>query len=141
MTIPYSAKLYREPGLLAVLAHRLMTQYPPHYVRRYRLKSALTQREMAQLLGCQSSATVCQYEANKREPDLRTAFAFRAVFGLAVEELFPELYREVKQQVLIRADQLSNNLSDANTSPALSHKREAVQAILAKTDDQPQSNI
>ncbi len=116
-----------------------MTQHPPHYIRRYRLKSALTQREMAQLLGCQSSATVCQYEGHKREPDLRTAFAYQAVFGLSVEELFPELYREVEQHVLIRASQLSDRLSNASASSSLPHKRKAMQAILAKTDDQPQS--
>ena len=113
-----------------------MTQHPPHSIRRYRLRAALTQREMAQLLGCQSSATVCQYEARKREPDLRTAFAYKAVFGLPVEELFPGLYREVEQQVLSRADCLSNKLSDTSPSSAMPFKRKTVKAILSKSDDQ-----
>lgn len=116
-----------------------MANHMPHYVRRHRLRAALTQREMAHLLGSRSPATVCQYEARKREPDLRTALAYQVVFGLTVETLFPGIYREVEQEVLSRADRLSKQL--ANGAPAMSHKRKAVGAIRAATDGQPQSNV
>ena len=118
-----------------------MTIHMPHYVRRYRLRAALTQKEMAHLLGCQSSATVCQYEARKREPDLRTALAYQVVFGLPVEALFPGIHREVEQEVLIRAGRLSKQLTGANATLALSHKRKAVGSIRATTADKPQSNV
>ena len=123
-----------------------MTEHMPHCVRRYRLRAALTQREMAHLLGCQSSATVCQYEGRKREPDLRTALAYQVVFGMPIEELFPGIHREVEQEVLIRADRLSKQLATANGTPALSYKRKAVRSILAvnpvkATDGEPQPNV
>jgi DNA-binding XRE family transcriptional regulator len=124
-----------------------MINHMPHYVRRYRMRAALTQKEMAHLLGCQSPATVCQYEARKREPDLRTALAYQVVFGMPVDELFPGIHREVEQEVLIRADRLSEQLTAAKDAPALSHKRKAVGSILAtkepmsEMDAEPQPNV
>ena len=118
-----------------------MLNHMPHYVRRYRLRAALTQKEMAHLLGCRSPATVCQYEARKREPDLRTALAYQVVFGLSVEALFPGIHREVEQEVLIRAGRLSEQLTGAQGTPALSHKRKAVRSIRATTDRGPQTNV
>jgi len=123
-----------------------MAEPIPHYLRRYRLRAALTQKEMAHLLGSQSPATVCQYEARKREPDLRTALAYQAVFGVPVEALFPGIHREVERDVLSRADRLSKVLTGAKGAPALSHKQKAVGAILAAnpitaTDGEPQSNV
>jgi DNA-binding XRE family transcriptional regulator len=118
-----------------------MANHMPHYIRRYRLRAALTQKEMAHLLGCRSPATVCQYEAGKREPDLRTALAYQVVFGLPVETLFPGIHREVEQDVLIRAGRLSEQMTGAKSTPALSHKRKAVGSIGATTDRGPQPNV
>ena len=118
-----------------------MANHIPHYLRRYRLRAALTQKEMAHLLGCQSPATVCQYEARKREPDLRTALAYQVVFGLPVETLFPGIHQEVEQEVLIRAGRLSEQLTGAHATAALSHKRKAVGSIGATTDGEPQPNV
>lgn len=109
----------------------------PHYIRRHRLRAALTQREMAHLLGCQSPATVCQYEAQKREPDLRTALAYQVAFGVPVEALFPGIHQEVEQNVLKRADRLFTQL-DKDT-PALAHKREALRPILATAEPSGES--
>lgn len=121
----------------------LMAEPMSHYVRRYRLRAALTQKEMAGLLGCKSPATVCQYEARKREPDLRSALAYQVAFGVPVEVLFPGILRAVEQDVLNRAHRLSKQL--AKNAPALSHKRAAVRSILASadsaTDGEPQPTI
>jgi DNA-binding XRE family transcriptional regulator len=118
-----------------------MANHLPHYVRRHRLRAALTQREMAHLLGCQSPATVCQYEAHKREPDLRTAFAYQVAFGQPVDALFPGIYREVEQEVISRAHRLSEQLTGADDTPALSHKRKAVESIRATPNGEPQPTL
>ena len=123
-----------------------MTEQIPHYLRRYRLRAALTQKEMAHLLGCQSPATVCQYEARKREPDLRTAFAYQVVFGVPLEELFPGIFGQVEEDVISRADRLAKQLADANGNAARAHKRRAVNSIIAAdpataTDGEPQLNV
>ena len=121
--------------------YELMANHMPHYVRRHRLRAALTQKEMAHLLGCQSPATVCQYEARKREPDLRTAFAYQVVFGLPVDVLFPGIYREVEQEVISRASRLSEQLTGADDTIALSHKRKAVASIRATPDGEPRPTL
>lgn len=118
-----------------------MVNHTPHYLRRYRLQAALTQKEMAHLLGCQSSGTVCQYEARKRVPDLRTALAYQVVFGVPVEALFPGIHQEVEQGVLIRARRLCEQLTGANATLALPHKRKAVASIGPTTNGQPQPNV
>ena len=81
---------------------------------------------------------MCQYEARKREPDLRTALAYQVVFGVPVEELFPGIHREVEQEVLIQADRLSKQLTGAKGTTALPHKLKAVRAI---KDDDPQPTV
>jgi transcriptional regulator with XRE-family HTH domain len=112
----------------------------PHYARRYRLRAGLTQKELAQLLGNRSPATVCQYEAQKREPDLRTALAYQLIFGVPIEQLFPGIRREVEQAVLARADRLAQALTDARKTLALAHKREALRAIAAASGGAPHDN-
>jgi transcriptional regulator with XRE-family HTH domain len=109
-----------------------MINHMPHYVRRHRLRAALTQKEMAFLLGCRSPATVCQYEARKREPDLRTALAYQAAFGVPVEKLFPGIRQEVEQEVRLRAKDLSKQIT--SNSPSSLHKRDAMRSILATPD-------
>jgi transcriptional regulator with XRE-family HTH domain len=123
-----------------------MSEQIPHYLRRYRLAAALTQKEMAHLLGCQSPATVCQYEARRREPDLRSAFAYQVAFGVPLEELFPGIFRQVEEDVLNRAGRLAEQLADADGNLALAHKRRALGSMIAAdavmaTDGEPERNI
>jgi transcriptional regulator with XRE-family HTH domain len=108
-----------------------MADHMPHYTRRYRLRAGLTQKEMAHLLGSRSPATVCQYEARTREPDLRTALAYQVVFGLPVDKLFPGIHREVEQAVIRRAQHLAQRLSSTRSGASLTHKRQALSAISA----------
>src|SRR5437867_1989895 len=65
-----------------------------NYLRTYRKRSGLTQREVAFLVGCRNGAQVSRYEKRRRLPPLRTALAFEAAFGAPVSELFAGL-REV----------------------------------------------
>ncbi len=59
----------------------------------------MTQKDLAFLLGCQSAASVCQYESHHRVPDLRTALAYQVIFRVPIEDMFPELTREVERDV------------------------------------------
>ena len=52
-----------------------------NYVRTYRKRSGLTQREVAFLVGCRNGAQVSRYEKRRRLPPLRTALACEAAFG------------------------------------------------------------
>src|SRR5437879_2031593 len=53
-----------------------------NYLRTYRKRSGLTQREVAFLVGCRNGAQVSRYEKRRRLPPLRTALACEAAFGV-----------------------------------------------------------
>jgi transcriptional regulator with XRE-family HTH domain len=84
-----------------------MTQLP-NYLRSNRKRLALSQDEVAFLLGTQSGAKVCRYERFAREPSLETALAFEVIFQRSASELFGGLYQKVEQEVVARAKILAN---------------------------------
>src|SRR5256885_1885575 len=70
-----------------------------NYLRAYRKKSGLTQREVALLLGNHSGAQVSRYERRKRLPPLRTALAWEAIFNVPLSELFAGLRESVGDDI------------------------------------------
>src|SRR5437870_9602844 len=86
-----------------------------NYLRTYRKRSGLTQRDVAFLVGCRNGAQVSRYEKRRRLPPLRTALAFEAAFGVPVSELFAGL-REVAGKAV--AERLGALRSKLDTSPA-----------------------
>src|SRR5256712_568381 len=86
-----------------------------NYLRTYRKRSGLTQREVAFLVGCRNGAQVSRYEKRRRLPPLRTALACEAAFGVPVSVLFAGL-REVAGQAV--SERLLALRSKLETSPA-----------------------
>ena len=63
-------------------------------IKEYRLKIGLTQKELAERLGCEPSA-VSNYERDYRSPDIPTIKGFIKIFGehgisTSLNDLFPE---------------------------------------------------
>ena len=81
-----------------------------NYLRTYRKKSGLTQRDVAFLLGCQNGAQVSRYEKRRRLPPLQTALACEAVFGIPVSELFAGLREKVGKEIEKRLLELRSRL-------------------------------
>ncbi len=81
-----------------------------NYLRAYRKKSGLTQREVAFLLGCENGAQVSRYEKRRRLPPLRTALACEAVFGAPVSELFAGMHEGVGKVIGKRLMELRSRL-------------------------------
>jgi len=77
----------------------MATRKLENYLRTYRKRSGLTQREMAFLLGCQTGAQVSRYEKRRRVPPLQTALACEAIFGIPVSELFAGLREEAEKEI------------------------------------------
>jgi DNA-binding XRE family transcriptional regulator len=93
-------------------------EHDPHYssmshnhLRRYRRRGALTQEEIAYLLGAAGGTKVCRHERADRPPSLQTALAYQAIFGVPVHELFPQDYRAAVASVRGRAAQLSRSVA------------------------------
>jgi transcriptional regulator with XRE-family HTH domain len=78
----------------------------PNYLRTHRKRQTLSQEEVAFLLGVNGmdkGIKVSRDENLAREPSLRTAIAYEAIYGKPVRELFAGLYEQVEQEVAERA--------------------------------------
>jgi transcriptional regulator with XRE-family HTH domain len=108
----------------------MASQQLSNYLRTYRKRSALSQAEVAFLLGQKSGAKVCRYERFKREPGLQTALAYVAIFQKPVSDLFPGLYQEIARNVRARAAKLAAQLNKNKSSKPALLKRQILAAIV-----------
>jgi transcriptional regulator with XRE-family HTH domain len=74
-----------------------------NYLRSNRKRLALSQGEVAFLLGGQSGAKISRYENFTRVPGLETALALEAIYKRAASELFGGLYQKAERKVAERA--------------------------------------
>ena len=77
-----------------------------NYLRANRKRLALSQGEVAFLLGVESGAKVCRYERFTRVPSLECALACEVIFRRPASELFAGLYQRIEKQVVVRARKL-----------------------------------
>ncbi len=108
----------------------MASQQLSNYLRTYRKRSALSQDEVAFLLGQKSGAKVCRYERFKREPGLQTVLAYVAIFQKPVSDLFPGLYQEIAGNVRARAAKLAVQLSKNKSTKAAMLKRQTLATIV-----------
>src|SRR5207244_13271680 len=87
-----------------------------NYLRAYRKRSGLTQREVAFLLGCENGAQVSRYEKRRRVPPLRMALACEAVFGVPAAELFGGMHDQVSKVIEKRLAELRSRLQAKNSA-------------------------
>lgn len=99
----------------------------PNYLLANRKRLALSQDEVAFLLGTQSGAKVSRHERFVREPGLKTALAYEAIYQRSASELFSGLYREVEREVAARAQVLAAKTHPSTRQPA--QRRQALAAI------------
>src|SRR5207247_8053742 len=103
----------------------------PNYLKANRKRLALSQDELAFLLGAQSGAKVCRYERFVREPSLETALAYEAILKRSVSELFPGLYQKIEREVGARAKLLAARTDGRKSDRHALRKREALADLIA----------
>lgn len=86
----------------------------PNYLRAERKRLALSQSDVASLLGVQSSAKVSRLELSVRMPDLETAFACEVIFQKPARELFGGIYERIEAEVASRAKSLAKQGDSRN---------------------------
>ena len=101
-----------------------------NYLRTYRKKLGLTQREVAFLLGCHSGAKVSRYERSGRVPDLKTIFAYEAIFQKPARELFAGIYDRAERETRRKVRQLVSRLKKRQESPVLARKIAGLRAVV-----------
>lgn len=119
-----------------------MAQTFRSYIRTCRRACALTQDELAYLLGLSRGATVCKLE-HGRAPDHFTTLAYLALFNASPRALFAGTFAEVEQRVRKRArilkERLQRKLQKRPNDRVLKHKVEMLEVLLAGTSVLPPS--
>ncbi len=59
----------------------------------------LAQKSVAKLLGHRSTSVISEYENGKLLPSLATAFRLAAVYDRPITDLYPDLYRQIQEEV------------------------------------------
>lgn len=104
----------------------------PNYLLSNRKRLALSQDEVAFLLGTKSGAKVSRYERFDRVPNLETALAFEVIFQRSPSELFGGLYQRVEQEVVARAKALAERTDQGKANSHNAHKRQILANIADK---------
>ncbi len=106
-----------------------MSSTLPNYLLAERKRLALSQKEVAYLLGAESGAKVCRYERFVREPGLQTALAYEVIFQKSASELFAGLYRKMEHDVAARARVLARRTENQKASRYTSRKQNVLALI------------
>jgi transcriptional regulator with XRE-family HTH domain len=100
-------------------------------LRTQRRGWALTQRELAILLGGRSPTHIARIEAGKRVPSIEIALACQALFGIPPEVLFPNVYSEIEERLMERIYRFHEGQLQI-TSPSSARKRERTEEALKR---------
>lgn len=68
------------------------------WITRKRLR--MSQKYVAHLLGYKSTTMLSRYEQGERPPPLLIAIKFAIIYQTSIEELFPEIYQNLRAQLL-----------------------------------------
>ena len=107
-----------------------MNKQLKNYVRPFRRRSGLTQREFAFLVG---GASVSRIERFKHVPNLLAMHACSLLFGVQAADLFPHPLAEVQQTLKSRTNELYEKLQ-GNPSKETRIKLDFLEGVLARLD-------
>lgn len=103
----------------------------PNYLRTNRKRLALSQEEVAFLLGGtgeNKGSKVSRDESFDREPDLRAALAYGLIYGQPIQDLFAGLYEQVRQEMEERAKILGHR----QTGKSQPKRQEVINRLVSK---------
>jgi transcriptional regulator with XRE-family HTH domain len=104
------------------------------YLRPYRRRWGLSQKELARLLGWKSGTTVSRLEQGKRQPTLRIALACFVIFGAQPTELFPRIFKKTDDTVINLVWDLYEELQ-GNSSRRNHAKLELLEDAIKRSDE------
>lgn len=80
------------------------------HIRTLRMRSGLTQKEVAHILGFSSGVPISRHERYKSVPDLLTALGYERIFRVPISKLFPGLYQTVAMGIEERLAKMEDEL-------------------------------
>ena len=94
-----------------------------NYLLSNRKRLALSQEEVAFLLGLGSGEEICRHERFAREPSLEIALAYEVIYKRSASELFSGLYQRIEEEVLARAKTLLKKTDHQSSSQRTARRR------------------
>jgi len=82
----------------------------PSYFKTFRLRSGLSQKELAFLIACKNGTYVSRIERGKRQPTLEATLAYMIMFDTPPPDVIPAVWEELEASILARAEQLYRDL-------------------------------
>ncbi len=67
----------------------------------FRKHVGLAQKSVAKLLGHRSTSVISEYENGRLLPSLSTALRLAVVYNRPITELYPDLYRQIQEEVQV----------------------------------------
>ena len=98
------------------------------------MKTALSQDDVAFLLGLESGANVSRHETGARVPDLVRALAYAALYQTQVEVLYREEHRQVEADISSRAGVLAERVRKEAPSPLRERKLSVLRDLAARNE-------
>src|SRR5438128_11820358 len=112
-----------------------MNYCAPCALRAYRRTWGLSQRELAEILGFASRTQVSRIEHGKRVPVLETALACSTLFGVSLDELFPQFVAEIEEKLHEKISRLREG-SFHTINPMDLRKQELLGRVLSGIHDE-----
>ena len=89
-------------------------------VRSHRKRAGLSQKELARIVGL-TAARISYHERFGSVPPLAVALSYEAVFGVAVRDLYPRLFEDVRQRVEVKLTAMEAELQQMTAKGRLAN--------------------
>ena len=107
-----------------------------NYLRSYRLRWGLSQRELAYLLGWSRSEAISRIEMKQRAPTLKLVIGCFVLFGTTAAELFPDLSTSIETDVIARTWEFYEKIQ-GNPSKKTKRQIELLEGAIQRATQKP----
>jgi DNA-binding XRE family transcriptional regulator len=104
-----------------------------NYLRSYRLRWGLSQKELAYLLGWDRPDVISRIEKKQRPPNLTLAIACFILFDVQAAELFPDLSTGIEHLMMARVQELYETIQ-GDPSRRTKKKIELLEAAIERAE-------
>jgi transcriptional regulator with XRE-family HTH domain len=94
----------------------MKSEFPQNYLKTYRLKSGLSQQDIANIIEYKDSGEVSRHERSETMPGLAGALAYEVIFRVPASKLFAGMYEVVEHDIESRLRELERSLERRGSS-------------------------
>ena len=102
------------------------------YLRALRRRSALSQEDVAFLLGAFTGTRVSRHETGASTPPLEVVLAYEVIFGTAVADIYEDELGRIAKCIRKRAQTLHESLAHRRKDPLRNEKRAVLEKIIQR---------